>query len=74
LEQEANAELEAELERQGAGDLRAPTAIETTLAMGLAPQPKRLAERVASAKEEAAIEDEDAEATAEAEPKALSPA
>ena len=52
--------------------------IETTLAMGLARRPQRLAERIASAGEEAAIDDEtseaEAEGEAETEPKVLSPA
>ena len=50
-----------------AGELRQFTAIEMTLAKGLVPprKPKKLAERVASASEEAAKEDD---AAKEAEP------
>jgi hypothetical protein len=73
----AAAELPAPLDvaRDGSGDLRPATAVERTLAEGLAPPPKPakpLTERVASAGEEAAKED----ATSEdrSEPKVLSPA
>jgi hypothetical protein len=53
-------------------DVKPATPVETTLAEGLAPPPKPLAERVASATEQAAKEDEAAEDAPE--PKALFPA
>jgi hypothetical protein len=53
----------------GVGELRPATAVEKTLAEGLAPPPKPLAERVALASEDAAKDDEDAPA-----PQVLSPA
>ncbi len=76
----AEAELPApsHVARDGSGDLRPATAIERTLAEGLAPPPKPpkpakpLAERVASAGEEAAKEDATGEDVSE--PKVLSPA
>jgi hypothetical protein len=75
--QAAQAELPppSDVARDGAGDLRPASAVERTLAEGLAPPPKPrkpLAERVASATEEAAKEDEGAEDSQE--PKVLSPA
>ena len=76
----AAAELPAPLDvaRDGSGDLRPATAVERTLAEGLAPPPKPLkpakplSERVASASEEAAKED--AAPVEKAEKKAFSPA
>ena len=52
--------------------MKPATSFGTTLAKGLAPAPKPLAERVASATEEAAKEDEAAEDAPE--PKVLFPA
>lgn len=76
----AEAELPAPLDvaRDGSGDLRPTTAVERTLAEGLAPSPKPpkpakpLTERVASASEQAAKEDE--APVAKAESKAFFPA
>lgn len=71
VEEPRASEAQPEAPLEDAGELRAPTPVEATLAEGLAP-PKPLAERVASATEQAAKEDE---ATEDApEPKALFPA
>jgi hypothetical protein len=67
------AEAAVEPPLDDAGDLRPATPVEATLAEGLAP-PKPLAERVASAGEEAAKEDEAAEPEDQPEPKVLFPA
>ena len=67
-------QAESEPPLQGAGDVRPATAVEATLAEGLAPPPKPLAERVASAGEEAAKEGEAAESEDKPEPKVLFPA
>ena len=68
--------VQAEFEppSEGAGKLRPATAVEATLAEGLAPPPKPLAERVASAGEEAAKEDEAVEPEDSPAPKVLFPA
>jgi hypothetical protein len=55
---EQPAEAETEQPEPSAGDLRPATAVEKTLAEGLAPPPKKLAERVASVDEDAAKDDE----------------
>ncbi|MGZ8401062.1 MAG: ceramidase domain-containing protein [Methyloceanibacter sp.] len=67
------AEADVEPPLDDAGDLRPATPVEATLAEGLAP-PKPLAERVASAGEEAAKEDEAAEPEDSPELKVLFPA
>jgi hypothetical protein len=56
----------------GVGALRPATAVEKTLAEGLAPPPKKLAERVALASKDAAKDEEAAEEAPL--PKELSPA
>jgi len=76
---EESALAEAEAEPPEAGELRQITAIEMTLAKGLVPprKPKKLAERVASASEEAAKEDaakEEEPVKTGPEPEVLSPA
>jgi hypothetical protein len=67
------AEADVEPPLDDAGDLRPAMPVEATLAEDLAP-PKPLAERVASAGEEAAKEDEAAEPEDKPEPKVLFPA
>ena len=73
LEEEHTADAAREPPLPDAGQLRPVTAVEATLAAGLAP-PKPLGERVASVGEEAAKEDEAAEPEDQPEPKLVFPA